>query len=443
MNTRSVTPRFLASSALSLFGNSVAGIVLPLVLLARTGDPLAAGSLALICAIPQMLAGLLGGALLDRVNRRLVSIVSDFISAASVALLPLVDMIWGLNFGWFVALGLLGSVGDIPGMTARESLLPAVCARDGVDMQKFLGLSQSLDAIVTIAGPALAAFLIGFGGDINALWVTAGLSCAAALVTITLPRSVGAISASTTEAEHETSSPDAKKQHSAKSSFLSATWSSLADGVRVLFKNDAILRTSTLLTFGLVMVLGGFQGLVLPVYFTETGHPELLGYVLSVLSGGMLVGSLTYAALAERMRKRTWYVVSLIGTVAGIALIGLLPTYALMLLGAFLLGIAAGPASALLGFFAYDRIPHEKRGSALGTQNALLLAAAPLTMFAASLIVSKAGTATAAFVLVAGWVVVTLAALSAPAMRNLDEQVPKSNETGSLTTPAQAPESIQ
>lgn len=45
--------RYLLSDALSLIGNSIAGVVLPLVLLARTGDVLAAGSLALICAVPR------------------------------------------------------------------------------------------------------------------------------------------------------------------------------------------------------------------------------------------------------------------------------------------------------------------------------------------------------------------------------------------------------
>ena len=90
------------------------GVALPLILLATTGDALAAGALALIRSVPQLVIGVAGGAILDRVNRRNVSIISDIISALSVALLPIVDMIWGLNFWWFVTLGLIGSIGDIP-----------------------------------------------------------------------------------------------------------------------------------------------------------------------------------------------------------------------------------------------------------------------------------------------------------------------------------------
>lgn len=188
--------RYLLSDALSLIGNSIAGVVLPLVLLARTGDVLAAGSLALICAVPQFVCGVVGGAVLDRVNRRTVSVVADLISAASCALLPVVDEVWGLSFGWFVVLGLLGAVGDVPGMSARDALLPSVCEREGADLQRFVGASQSLGALVNIVGPAVAALLIGFMDDVDALWITAAFSCGAALVTLTLPRSVGEVSSS-------------------------------------------------------------------------------------------------------------------------------------------------------------------------------------------------------------------------------------------------------
>lgn len=78
---RKTAPRYLLSCACSLLGNSVASVVLPLVLLATTGDALAAGTLALICAAPQFVIGLVGGALTDRFNRRNVSVVSDILSA--------------------------------------------------------------------------------------------------------------------------------------------------------------------------------------------------------------------------------------------------------------------------------------------------------------------------------------------------------------------------
>ena len=340
-----IAPRFLASNALSLLGNSIAAVALPLILLATTGDALAAGTLALICAVPQMVIGIVGGAALDRFNRRDISILSDLVSAASVALIPVVDMLWGLNFGWFVALGLLGAIGDIPGMTARDALLPAVVARDKADLQRFMGLTQSLDSLTTIVGPAVAAFLIGTVGGVTSLWFTAALSFAAAVVTCTVPRSVGV--------EGLRRDGGTSEGRSAVASALDA----LRTGARVLFRTDGVLTASTLLSFGIIMVMGSFQGLVLPVHFTELGRPELLGYVLSAMSLGLLASSLGYAALAPRLARRTWYLLSLAGMAAGVAVLGTLPDFPVMLLGAVLLGVSAGPASALLGFFMLDRIP--------------------------------------------------------------------------------------
>ena len=407
-----IAPRFLASNALSLLGNSIAAVALPLILLATTGDALAAGTLALICAVPQMVIGVVGGAALDRFNRRDISILSDLVSAASVALIPVVDMLWGLNFGWFVALGLLGAVGDIPGMTARDALLPAVVARDKADLQRFMGLTQSLDSLTTIVGPAAAAFLIGAVGGVPSLWLTAALSFAAALVTCTVPRSVGAegLRGSGAEADGRSALASAFGAHRA--------------GHRA--GDEGVLTASTLLSFGIIMVMGSFQGLVLPVHFTEIGRPELLGYVLSAMSLGLLASSLAYAALAPRLARRTWYLLSLAGMAAGVAVLGTLPDLPVMLLGAVLLGVSAGPASALLGFFMLDRIPEQDRGSALGAQNSLVMIAAPAAVFATSAAVTAFGEAPAAYGLVACWFVITVLAVGAKGMRRLDDAEPSS-----------------
>lgn len=435
---KSLAPRYLLSCALSLLGNSVAGVIMPLVLLATKGDALAAGTLALICAVPQMVIGLVGGALIDRFNRRNISILSDIMSAVSVALIPVVDMVWGLSFGWFVALGLLGAVGDIPGMTARDALLPAVTERDGRSLQKFMGLTQSLDSLVVIVGPALAALLLANAGNVNALWFTAAISFCAALITLTMPQSIGHVGA--VDAEEDTTinvvaAPNSVAEAAvtpAPQSLIAGALTALSTGVRILFKDDALLRSSMLLTFGITMIMGSFQGLVLPVHFTNAAAPELLGYTLSALSAGMLVSSLTYSAVAHKLKRRTWFVLSLVGMAAGLTIIGLMPGFPVLLGGALLMGVSAGPASALLGFFAFDRIPEANRGSALGTQNALMLVAAPVAMFASSIVVEVFGEANAGLVLAGCWVAVTLWALCTPSLKALGDEIE------STTTPISA-----
>lgn len=425
--------RYLLSDALSLIGNSIAGVVLPLVLLARTGDVLAAGSLALICAVPQFVCGVVGGAVLDRVNRRTVSVVADLISAASCALLPVVDEVWGLSFGWFVVLGLLGAVGDVPGMSARDALLPSVCEREGADLQRFVGASQSLGALVNIIGPAVAALLIGFMDDVDALWITAAFSCGAALVTLTLPRSVGEVSLSNDataacngdmirDAASVPAGVDAAPAVPKKAGMLAAK-SVLVDGLSALFATDSLLRASTLLSFGITMVMGSLQGIVLPAYFTQLGQPEAVGYVVSAMGAGLLVGSTAYTALAHVMTRRRWLVVSLLGMAASVCVLGQFPALPVLLAAAAVLGLFAGPASALLGFFAFDRVPDDRRGSAMGTLNALYLVVAPAGAFVGSVLISTAQIGGAGLVLTGAWVAVTALALIARPLRHLDGEV--------------------
>ena len=260
----------------------------------------------------------------------------------------------------------------------------------------------------------------------NALWFTAAMSLSAALLTLTLPRSLGAVCGATPPAASPTGVPAARAVSSTKDEsrrgLLPDAWQALRDGAHVLFASDTLLRSSMLISFGIVMVMGSLQGLVLPVHFTAANSPELLGYVLSAMSAGMLASSLGYAALAHKLRRRTWYILSLTGMALGILGLGLLPPFPLLIASALMLGLSAGPISALLGFFIFDRIPAANRGSALGTQNSLTLAAAPVAVFATSLVVEGAGVSVAALALAGCWMLITVWALNTHSLKYLDDK---------------------
>lgn len=388
-------------------GNSVAGVVMPLVLLSRTGDVLAAGCLALICAVPQVLAGIVGGALLDRLNRRDVAVASDLVSAACVAALPVVDAVAGLSFGWFVLFGVLGAVGDVPGMTARDTLLPAVAERDRRDLQSFVGVQQTVESVVTVVGPAFAAIAMGAFGPINALWITSGLSVLAVLAMLTVPRGVGGAHL-----------PSHGKERAPRP-LLREALRDAGRGFSLLVRGDRLLLSSVALALLLVMAVGGFQGLVLPAYYSSMGTPELVGFVTSACSLGTLVGSLVYTRFALDLSRRLWYVLSFLGMSCGIAVIGLLPDLPLMIAGAAVLGFSAGPLAALLNFFVFDSVPEVDRGSVLGTQNALYLAASPASMFLCSAMVTAFGLRAASLLLIASWTALAVFALSMKTMRRI------------------------
>ncbi|WP_454301579.1 MFS transporter [Salana multivorans] len=394
---------YLSSYLLSLLGNSIAGIALPLIVLQVTGSALGVGAVAAATAIPAVLAGLLMGVLIDRINRRTSSIVTDLVSAASVAALPLVDMITGLSLGWFILFGIVGSLGDVPGMTAREALLPAVVRHGGIASERLMGTREALGAVALLLGPAMAGTLMVLLDGSTVLWITAGTSFAAALLTLLIPHRAGAIVEADGTAAAATGSG----------------WTQLREGWRVLFRSPFLVVTTTL-SLASVVVLGSLQGLILPVYFTIVEQPGMLGFVLTALAAGMLIGGAVYAVAGTRGRRRVWFLVGLLLSTLGLGIIATLWSVWVVLAGAFVVGLASGLFGSLLGVLMIERIPEQMRGRIMGTQNAMMTAAPPLGIVAAALLTEYLGVNTAAVVLVSVWLVALAVGLFAPSLRNLE-----------------------
>lgn len=400
---------YLASYLLSLLGNSLAGIALPLIVLQVTGSALGAGAVAAATAVPAVFAGLLMGVVIDRINRRTSSVVTDLISAGAVAALPLIDVVSGLNLGWFILFGVLGSLGDVPGMTARDALLPAIVRHGGISSERLMGLREGLGAIALLIGPALAGTLMVVFSGSTVLWITAATSLAAALLTLLIPREVGVI---------EATRPDAA---------ASSGWVQLRDGWRVLFGNPFLLVTTTLSIIS-VLVMAALQALILPVYFTGVGQPGTLGFVLTALAAGMLVGATLYAVAGTRGRRRGWFLWGMIGTTVGLGVLASLASVWIVFAGAFLVGLASGLFSSLIGVLMIERIPEEMRGRIMGTQNAITTAAPPLGIVVAAVLTEFAGVGVAAAVVTSVWLVALLLGLASPSLRTLDPEPAQGEE---------------
>lgn len=408
---------YLASYLLSLLGNSIAGIALPLIVLQVTGSALGAGAVAAATAIPAVLAGLLMGVVIDRINRRTSSVLTDLVSAAAVAALPLIDLVSDLTLGWFILFGVIGSLGDVPGMTARDALLPAVVRHGGVSSERLMGIREALGAVALLLGPAAAGTLMVLFDGSTVLWVTAATSLSAALLTLLIPHRVGRV----VRADGAAASADGN------------VWAQLRDGWRVLFRSPFLLVTTTLSLVS-VLVLASLQGLILPVYFTLVGQPGMLGFVLTALAAGMLVGGTIYAAAGGRGRRRGWFVVGLVGSTLGFGIISALPSVWIVFAGAFVVGLSNGLFGSLIGVLMIERIPEQMRGRIMGTQNAIMTAAPSVGIFAAAVLTEYAGVRVAAAVLSAIWLIALVLGLFARSLRTLEPEA--TNHTAEVTSDA-------
>lgn len=390
---------YYASHVLSLLGNGIASVALPLIVLQTTGSPLGMSALATATAVPSVVVGLLSGVIIDRINRRTASVISDVISAVAIAALPLVDLLWGLDLVWFILLGILGAFGDVPGMTAREVLAPMVARHTGLDLRRVVGVRQTLTSIALVIGPAAAGVLLAATDAMTVLWITAATSALAAVLTRMLPRRLGEVDSS-----QVTRRPLMRE---------------LVDGLLVVGRSRFLLGT-TVLVLGLAVALGGLQGLVMPVYFDLIARPELLGLVLTALAAGMLVGAMVYSAVGARLPSCAWLSAGFVVTSVGFVLMASLLSPAVVFAGAAALGIGNAVVGAVTSVLQVQHTPAALLGRVLSVKTALLTVAAPAGIALAGVLAELGSPLLAGASVTGVWIVVLLAVIGSRALRDLD-----------------------
>ena len=164
---------YLGSGLSSAFGNAISNVVWPWLVLHRTGDPAAAGLVATCILLPSIIVATMGGGVIDWYGRKRISVISDIISAVSVVWLIAVDTTVGATLPWFIAIGIFGAVGDVPGMAARTALVGDISERSGKSLDWLAGANQSIMGVCYLVGPALAGVLLGQLPITWILWLTA------------------------------------------------------------------------------------------------------------------------------------------------------------------------------------------------------------------------------------------------------------------------------
>ncbi|MGN9774926.1 MFS transporter [Micromonospora sp. H33] len=394
------TPLLLVEAAtlLSATGNGVAIVALPWLVLERTGSATAAGVVAAASGLPLLLSSLVSGTVVDLLGRRRTALVSDALSAVSVAAIPLVDALLGLNLGWIVALAVLGAVFDPAGLTARETLLPAAAQAAGWRIERANAVHEAVFGLAFLVGPGLGGLLIATVGPGATFWVTAA-GFALSVLLIAAVRLPGA------------GRPERPP---------SGVWRGTAEGLRFVWR-DRLLRTIALITMVLVALYLPVEGVLLPAWFVAQGEPARLGSVLMAMSAGSVVGALGSGAAGRLVRRRTLMAVALV--VTGVALLGLafLPAYPVLLAVAVVIGLAYGPINPLANYAMQTRTPEHLRGRVVGVMTSFAYAAGPAGYLLAGPLVEWLGLRTAFVVLAGALLVAALVAAPLPVLRALDE----------------------
>lgn len=393
------------TNLLSGMSNGVVTIAIPWLVLQRTGSVTAAGLVAALSALPGIFASPLAGWAVDYFGRRIVSIVSDVMSAIAVAAIPLVAMVTDLNLSIILALAMLGAVFDPAGYTARRALIPDVADASGMEVTRLNGLHEGIFSIGWIIGPLAGSLLIAALGDTAAFWVPFALFITATIL-------IGLLRVS------DTGQVAKAERKEAGIAPLSA-WQNASLGAKLIWR-DRTLRAITITVMVLAAIYLPTETVLLPAYFTELDSPQSLGFILAALAAGSVIGSFSYSWLNRRMKRRTIVYVALLGTSVTFFPIALLPPMGILTSFAFLFGLMWGPMQPLLTTIVQLRIDPDAQGRVFGIQTAAFYVAPPAAMFLAGVAAESFGVGPVLLTIAGLLALTALGVLRVKSLRDID-----------------------
>ncbi|TVZ01107.1 MFS transporter [Trebonia kvetii] len=337
----------ISGLGISVLGNQLTTVAVPFQVYAITRSSLVVGLVSLAQLFPLIFGSLLGGSLVDAVDRRKLLIVVEAIGAASSAGLALNADVGPALWPLFVFPAVNASLSGIDS-SARNAMLPGMVGMDLLPSSN--AIFQSMFQTGAIVGPAVAGLLLAGAGVHWIYWIDA-VSFLAALTAAVLiaPQPPSAAPGST----------------------VRPGWRSTLEGLRFVRRTQPVLGAYAIdlnaMVFGMPRAL--FPALAATVF---GGGATTVGLLYSAPGAGALLGALT-SGWVGRVRRQGLAVIAAVlvwgAAITGFGIVRWLPA-ALVLLA------VAGWADVLSAVFRNTMVqfagPDGMRGRLMGVQMAVV-----------------------------------------------------------------------
>ena len=340
---------------LSDTGTEAAQIAYPLLILALTHSPTIAGLVGTAELVVQLVLGLPGGAISDRLDRRLTMIVCDTVRGVVLALLATLVLLHLVTWPVVLVVAVIDGGANVLFNPSANAALPGIVADE--QLERAWAATEARTYAASLAGPALGGFLFGLGRAVPFLADAVSYLVSAGCVS----RIRGKFLAE-------------------RSRDRKALWREVSDGLHLVWQHPllrAVVIQAPLINFA-------FNGVIftITIALRQQGTPP---GVIGLAQAGIGLGGLIGAVIAPKLQGRLslWRLATVL-TVTGTVLFGvaavLLPSTLVALPVAITLLLAPSANAAL--FAAMLRAaPEDMRGRVNSTviQAAMALAAlAPL-----------------------------------------------------------------
>ncbi len=325
--------RLWIANAISLIGDAVTRIALPVYVYRITGSAAALGGTVVLQTLAASLIGLTSGVFVDRLSRKRILTIVPLMQAAIIALLPLTNALWQVLVITFITSGFAIFTG-----TTRFAALPDVV---GPDLMPYAAASGQISTqVMNVIGPTIGGVLVALVSTISAFLLDAAtfLIAAALVATITIPQVTP-----------------------------SGEWLPLrADvltGLRYIWSRPVV----RFLVFGdLAGDIGYTTMLVLTVALVESvlGYGSaIFGLLIAAHAAGFVASALIATRLANRPGRMRYYVMGGMAVAGGGLLIAALwPTLPGVFIGWIVLGAGTAPGWTLGNVLWAKLVPSAVRG---------------------------------------------------------------------------------
>ena len=347
--------RIWTASAVSALGDGVYFAAVPLLALTMTNSPILLGAMEACSLLPWLFFGMIGGALVDRWDRRRTMVVADMCRFLLLVLVTALIAAGAANiYLLFVVVFLLG-IGQVFFDTASIAFLPEVLERDLDTLQvansRLQGAQQALGGFV---GPPVGSLLFVLGRSVPILGDAVSFLFSS-LTIWTLPKS-------------------APKPAKPRGSLLREA----REGAAYLLGNRLLVGMALRPAVGNFAFMGASAVLVL--FVKDTLHLQTTAFGLYLTANA--IGALAGSSVAPRVARRlgTGGALTLTAVVEAVSLlgIGLSPNAWVAGVSEMVLGAAMGITMGLGPAIRQAIVPDHLMGRVAATGRLINLSAGPL-----------------------------------------------------------------
>jgi len=349
---------FWSGQIVSQFGDQLNQMALVALIYMIGASGVEFSKLMILGIVPTLFFGPVSGVFVDRWKRKKVMVNSDILRGVLVLSIPFLKRsilsVYAVMFLVFIInkFFLSARSASIPNIVNREHLLVAN------------SLSTSAYTLTIVLGSGIGGIIVSLTGWKTGFYIDSITYFISALL----------LSLVTVREPSKVDTPTAKDDMSIKSS-ISHFKNDIKVGFKEITQNESVLFA--VLALSMIMSVAGVSFVLFPVLVRNTFRlgTGSLGILISILGGGLLLGSSAVGKFGHKLAREKLILLSFLFTGIIILMLSRSSAFLYFLSGTFLLGISVAPIFIVTETILQENVIDAVRGKVFGTKVAIVNAA--------------------------------------------------------------------